>query len=405
MPTLAPFVMKLSFYVPSKDNSEKNVAHISYITRPGAVDYGDIEPEINYKRFDADPDQVIHARYMGERPGSLGLFGPDGPEESKAVQETLRNHEGLVWRVVVSLREDEAIRIDHTDRSKWEESLRKSFLEIGEKMGIPESNFRWVAAYHPESGHPHCHCLFWEANPARIRGQLSRGEYYDTKKALVKQIYSQQRERLLAEKTYIRDNLRQATKEEIQGIRQDMDSHVHAVRAEIGTAQRLPPRLDSINQHELLQKLQHLGGQMPGHGRIALGYMPEEIKAEARDIASWILSQPGFAQDMESYLDNHKEITEMYTHKNDQVEKAVNKAYLDLRDRLAQEVLRGAVNCNQFSMDRSNNQSHKLVLNVWKGAWQSLQREKSKTEYQARMLKAQREYEEKEQKRREARDR
>lgn len=46
-----------------------------------------------------------------------------------------------------------------------------------------------------------------------------------------------------------------------------------------------------------------------------------------------------------------------------------------------------------------------LAGSIWKGVWNSLQREKNKSEYQARALKAQRDYEEQEKRRREGKER
>jgi len=395
MTALAPFVMKLKFYLPNNENQQKNVANLRYITRSGAIDQGEIEPE-----------EVIHAQYMGERPGSLGLFGPNGPADMELTKDALRQHEGIVWRMIVSLREDEAVRINHIDRAKWEESLQNSFEEMGEKLGIPQSNVRWVAAYHPEPGHPHCHCIFWDAEANRKTGRFSRGEYKDVKKALVKNIYSQERDRLLLEKTFLRDNIRKSSREEIQRLRQEINLEESAVRSEVGSAPELAPRLDSSQEYELRNRLQVLSQNMPGHGRVALRLMPEGVKAEAREIADWILSQPGFIQEQERYLQAHREITCIYTQREEQVRQAVDKAYNDIRDRIAQEVLKEAVHYEQREgVGRGSAFGLVMPLNVWKGAWQSIQRERSKSEYQARRLQAQREYEEKEQKRREGRDR
>ena len=81
MAVLAPFMQRLSYYLPTRDNQAKNVANIRYITRAEAVDYGEIEPEdkekVEITKNEFEQEQVIHAQYMHERPRSSGLFGMD----------------------------------------------------------------------------------------------------------------------------------------------------------------------------------------------------------------------------------------------------------------------------------------------------------------------------------------
>lgn len=330
---LSPLVIKLSFYLPSHSNRAKNVANVNYIaTRPG-VDKGEIEPE---------RDEEIHTQYIAERPGSHGLFNQDGPADLDEVKDELKHHTGVVWRGVVSLREDEAIRINHITRQDWENSLQQSFPEIAEKLNIPESNLRWCAAYHAEAGHPHAHFLFWEHTPERDIGKLSQGETRDLKKTFVRNIYSQERERLLIEKTFYRDELRNGTRD-ILGLKRELDKETEAVKNELGDRPSIPPRLEAEQEQELNQKIQSISEQLPGHGRMALKFMPEDLKAEVREAADWLLQQPGFKQQVEKYLDAHTQISQIYTTQEKALDQAREKAYADLRDRLSQDILKSAV--------------------------------------------------------------
>jgi hypothetical protein len=330
---LSPLVIKLSFYLPSHSNRAKNVANVNYIaTRPG-VDKGEIEPERG---------EEIHTQYIAERPGSHGLFNQDGPADLDEVKDELKHHTGVVWRGVVSLREDEAIRINHITRQDWENSLQQSFPEIAEKLNIPESNLRWCAAYHAEAGHPHAHFLFWEHTPERDIGKLSQGETRDLKKTFVRNIYSQERERLLIEKTFYRDELRNGARD-ILGLKKELDKETEAVKNELGYRPSIPPRLEAEQEQKLNQKIQSISEQLPGHGRMALKFMPEDLKAEIRETADWLLQQPGFKQQVEKYLDAHTQISQIYTTQEKALKEAREKAYFDLRDRLSQDVLKSAV--------------------------------------------------------------
>ena len=348
MPPLAPFVFKLSFKLPSGMNQEKNVKHVDYITRPDAIDYGDLEPEIHAATPQAqaeehgeDPEHVIYAQYIHERPRSQGLFSRDGPADFDATKDAISAHEGIVWRAVISLREDEAVRINHIDQSKWMESIQSSFPKIAEQLGISESNLEWVAAYHPEPGHPHCHIMFWEKEPERTRGMFSEGERRDVRKTFISNIYAQERERLFVEKTFYRDEIRKGVRD-ILGLRQELDRQTEIVRTELGDNPGIAPRITPGQEQELGQRLQSLSEILPGHGRVALGFMPEEVKAEVREIADWVLQQPGFVQEVEKYLEAHTQITSIYAFQENQINQAREKAYNDLRDRLSQDILKAS---------------------------------------------------------------
>lgn len=419
MAVLSPFFMNVHFLLPSSDNQYANVQNAIYIaTRPG-VDRGELEPE----RIEQE-DLEIHTQYMAERPGSHGLFCQDGVADLDAVKDILKDHQGIVWRGVVSLREDEAIRINHMTRQDWEEALQKTFPEIAEKLHMRETNFRWVAAYHQEAGHPHCHFLFWEETPEREIGRLSDGERKDMKKAFVRNIYSRERERLLIEKTFYRDEIRNGARD-ILGLRQEINRETEAVRTDLGDTPGLAPRITPEQEQELSQRLQAISEILPGHGRVALRYMPEGVKNEVRETADWLLRQPGFKQEVKKYLEAHTQITQIYTSREHQINPARDKAYYDLRDRISQDILRASTQIQQYDRhleqidnpqqydrqqaDNADNpvpvqQSVSLSIcnSVWRGIYQSLQRERTKSEYQARRMEAQREIEEK---RREGRDR
>lgn len=392
----APFVMKLSYYSPGEENREKNLAHIDYIIRRGAVDYGAIEPE-NKKSVEAakkelEKEELIHLQYMHERPRSEGLFDENGNASIKDVKNALKNHDGIVWRCIVSLREDDAVKLDHIDRSAWEASLKDSFIEIQEKLGIPASNFRWTAAYHPEPGHPHCHILFWEERPERVKGKLSLGEMTDTRKAFVKNICAPERERLLTEKTYYREAIRNGAKDILQ-LKKDLNRESERIGGELGGKSGIAPYLLPEKEQLLSDKLEHLSELLPGHGRVALKYMPEEVKKEAREAADWLMSQPGFIEAKEQYLQANQEIINTYMRDQpSKIEQAMARAYNDLRDRVAQDVLKAAVYRQQLNQKAQYHEkivTHQFINSFWKGVWMSIQREKTRSEYQARVMQAQ----------------
>jgi|GEM_PF-583851 len=362
----APFIFKMSFYTPGDGNEAKNVCHILYIgTRPGAdrgegdVEIGDKESYFHYKSFMRFNEAAKHVKYTAERPRSHGLFGPDMEKvpELEAVQSELWSHKGIVWRAVLSLREDDAVRMGYANRKAWEDALRASVPEAAGKMGISESNLRWVAAFHAEPGHPHCHLVFWETEPERSRGVLSMGkskdggELKDVRRVFVQRIFAGERARLGAEKTALRDLIRDFGKGSVRELINDVKTIREDVRAIDGAAAGVAPRMSNEARAALNERLEQIAGILPGKGRIALKYMPPEVKEKLHEAADWLLKQPGFSDSVQRYVEIAKEMAGHYSMIDDKLEEAGRKAYEDLRDRLSQDILKGAVEVGKLERD------------------------------------------------------
>ncbi|SFE61325.1 hypothetical protein SAMN04324257_02270 [Thermoanaerobacter thermohydrosulfuricus] len=369
----SPFVMKIAFYPPTSKNQARNSAHVQYIaTRPGAdrgeIDIGDeLEPDT--------PEW--HTKYMHERPGSYGLFtAEEEMPDLGEVQKELKNHKGIVWRMVLSLREDDAVRLGYTTRESWEKVLRAVLPEAAAKMGILESNLRWAAAFHQTQGHPHVHVILWEKEPKRLRGVLSQGERKDIRKIFIREIYANERLALTAEKSAVRDLIRDTAKRDISELLKEVKKARIEIKALNGEKPGLSPTLDQTTREELLEKLKELSKIMPSHGRIAFAYMPSEVKEKAKETADWLLKQPGFSQSVERYKELAKELTSHYTSNPEALEKAAEKAYEDIQKRTAQIVLKGAAALKEEKAA----DTARLTNSVWRSAWRALERERLRAE-------------------------
>jgi hypothetical protein len=383
----SPFVMKIAFYTPTAKNQARNSAHVQYIaTRPGA-DRGvlsignELEPDT--------PEW--HTKYMHERPGSHGLFtDEEETPDLKEVQRELKNHKGIVWRMVLSLKEDDAVRLGYTTRESWEKILRAALPEAAAKMGITESNLRWAAAFHQTKGHPHVHVILWEKEPKRIRGVLSQGERKDIRKILIREIYAKERLALTAEKSAVRDLIRDTARSDIVNVLRKVKSARTKVRALNGGKAGLPPTLEPHIREELLEKLKELSKIMPQKGRIAYAYMPEKVKEKAKEITDWLLKQPSFSQSVERYKELAKELASYYTSNSEALEKAAEKAYEDIQKKTAQIMLRGAA----ALQEEKTVDAARLTNSVWRSAWRALERERLRAEAQS-TIAAQKEMEKK----------
>lgn len=402
----APFIFKMSFYSASAKNQAKNAAHINYIgTRPGA-DLGEIEiPEEEMEDSNVfEPDTAAgHIKYAHERPGSHGLFtAREEKPHLKGIQQELQEHQGVVWRVILSLKEEDAKRLDFDSRQKWEDTLRAAVPDAAQKMGIGESNLRWVAAFHQEKGHPHVHLVMWEKQPKRSKGLLSKGERIDVKKAFMKEVYAEERTRLLQEKTAMRDLIRDRAKgdtEKAISLLEDVKKHTKDVELEHiasgGGRAGIAPKAYPEDIKKMVVQLHELSKIMPGKGRAALQYMPEDIKQQARAIADHLIHQPAFKDSLDRYMKSVEDMTRLHTVHPDAVKKAKEKAYDDLRDRVANVVVRGSAKINREENRQENaggaskasslETSIGVAKGLWKNVWKAVEHVRMQSEAQGEL--------------------
>ncbi|AFK85879.1 MULTISPECIES: MobP3 family relaxase [Thermoanaerobacterium] len=405
----SPFVMIAKFYLPTIENRAKNIAHLLYIGTRSGVDkgelneleeldagnkyaekilseYGSFDNFIDNFEIDIAGTPAGHVKYMDERPGSHGLFSSDGNVSLKETMKELSNHSGIAWRFILSLKEEDAVKLGYTTRESWEKALRATISDAATKMGIQESNLKWVAAFHQKKGHPHVHVVMWEKTPQRHHGKLSAGERKDIRKVFLNEIYAKERLALTAEKSAVRDLIRDTAKRDISELLNEVKKARIEIKALNGEKPGLPPTLDQTTREELFEKLKELSKIMPSHGRIAYAYMPSEVKEKAKEITDWLLKQPSFYESVERYKDLAKELTSHYTSNPEILESAGEKAYEDIQKRVAQIVLKGAA---QLQKDPT-----RIINTVWRSAWRSLERERLRAEAQSNIA-AQKEMEKK----------
>ena len=366
----APFFFKIKFNAPSrfkertKQNQSKNAAHAEYIaTRPGVEN---AEAELSREKEQAFEERVYntivgkegvspaapdgHAQYIHERPRSFGLFSTsDAKPDLRQVQNELLEHRGVVWRMVLSLTEEDAKRLDFVDRKSWEVALRASMPDAAAAMGIGETNLRWVAAFHQEQGHPHVHVIMWEDEPTRRRGRLNETERIEVRKKFMDVIYAEERTRLYQEKTVTRDLLREISKKELvnavdfvrelRKLHLEVDFDLESVGA---GKDRIPAKLQNKDAQAIAQKLTRLGEMMPDKGRIAYKLMPEPVKQAVDETTKWLLEHPAFYENLRRYYSAVEAMAKQYSFQDAKIQQAIEKARNDIEKRISQVVLRAA---------------------------------------------------------------
>ncbi len=313
---MRPVILRVHIYTPQgkgRHSLAAAVAHSTYMRSP--------RKEELVQRDESDRDRgldeaQIHARYMAERPGSEGLFGPTGQVlDGPAIDRELATHQGPVWRLVVSVHEDDVRAMGGAllRRPAWEDAARAAIPRMAEEMGIPLDQLRWSAAMHRKEGHPHIHVLLWSADPSK--GFLNKQGLDQSRRAWAHELYAPERDRLGREKS--------------------------ALRAEITSQSKI--LLGRTDAQELGQQLAAIAESLPGHGRLAYSYMPAEVKQQLDQVADWLLRQPELAVQAKRFGDVAAELATHYITDPARHEAAREKAMQDIRQRMAGGVLRAAV--------------------------------------------------------------
>ena len=212
-----------------------------------------------------------YAKYIATRPraqrlGDHGLFGDEeGVDLDKAMAE-LEHYTGNVWTHIISLRREDATRLDYNNAQAWRSLLRTHRNEIATAMKIPPQDFRWYAAFHDEGEHPHVHMMAWSVKPGQA--YLSKDGIKEIKSTLTNQIFKQEMYHLYEQKSASRDELVQETRKVMLELSRQMEQGI----------------CEHPDMEQLMGQLaQQLGGVK---GKKSYGYLSKPLKKLVDEIVN-----------------------------------------------------------------------------------------------------------------------
>ena len=179
-------------------------------TRGNASDFITRALEDNYDRAAKKENyvQYIAGRPRAQRRGSHALFnGSDETLTLSRVAEEIAHHPGNVWLPIISLRREDAARLGYDDAERWKCLLTGCAMEMAQALKIPWDQFRWYAAFHDESHHPHVHMVCYSADGKS--GYLTKDGIAQIKSELAGEIFRQDLTELYRQQTQRRDALNQ----------------------------------------------------------------------------------------------------------------------------------------------------------------------------------------------------
>lgn len=202
--------------------------------------------------------------YIANRPrvekiDNHGLFSSENNSIILSqVAKELSSHIGNIWTPIISLRREDAIITGYDNASSWKALISSKAIEFSDNLKIHPDNFKWYAAFHNESHHPHVHMICYSTMPSE--GYLTKQGIKKIKSSLANEIFSHELIPLYKEKTQHRETMKEESIKTMHKI--------------IGEMKK------GILQNESIEKLiTYLSEQLKtSKGKKQYGYLKEELK-------------------------------------------------------------------------------------------------------------------------------
>ena len=227
-------------------------------SKTNASEFIDAVMERNIDRIGGIKNLV---KYYAERPGvekfsSHGLFSQsDDRIDLDKVAEQISNHKGIIWTHVISLRREDAERLQYNNAYRWRDLIRSNVAEIADAHNIDLDNLRWYAAFHNKDHHPHVHLLVYASDAKQ--GWLTKRSIDDMRSMFGKKIFRGEQYRLFEMQTQQRELVKEKFKERIKHFEEN--------------GYTLTPQLEMLFVN-LVKQLKSVKGKK------VYGYLPKDIK-------------------------------------------------------------------------------------------------------------------------------
>ena len=210
--------------------------------------------------------------YIATRPrverieGTHGLFSDhdvalDLYEES----DRLREFNGNVFTVIVSLKREDAERLGYNTAERWRELARSKIDLVAKEHGIPLGSLKWYGAFHNESHHPHMHLMLYSTSQEK-RGFIDKKGIDRLRHLFGTEMFKYELTDVYDEQTKQRDLLNADARDEITAL---------ADKVKNGLA----------DNGEFVLKFVALAKRMQSvSGKKVYGYLPKSVKAMVNEL-------------------------------------------------------------------------------------------------------------------------
>ena len=210
--------------------------------------------------------------YIATRPrverieGTHGLF-TDHDVALDLYEESgrLREFNGNVFTVIVSLKREDAERLGYNTAERWRELARSKIDLVAKEHGIPLGSLKWYGAFHNESHHPHMHLMLYSTSQEK-RGFIDKKGIDRLRHLFGTEMFKYELADVYDEQTKQRDLLNADARDEIT---------VLADKVKNGLA----------DNGEFVLKFVALAKRMQSvSGKKVYGYLPKSVKAMVNEL-------------------------------------------------------------------------------------------------------------------------
>ena len=264
-------------------------------SKTNASEFIDAVMERNIDRIGGIKNLV---KYYAERPGaekfsSHGLFSQtDDKIDLDKVAEEISKHKGIIWTHVISLRREDAERLQYNNAYRWRDLIRSNVTEIADAHNIDLDNLRWYAAFHNKEHHPHVHLLVYAADAKQ--GWITKRSIDDMRSMFGNEIFRGEQYRLFEMQTHQREVVKKQFNKMIEQYKQQ--------------------EFNATPQLEML--FVNLAKQLKSvKGKKVYGYLPKNIKDTVDSIVRELAKDKDIADLYSRWNDINREKLSLYHEK------------------------------------------------------------------------------------------
>ena len=264
--------------------------------------------------------------YIATRPrteqyaGTHGLFSEEGIDiDLNKEAELVRNHTGNVFSIIVSLKREDAERLEYNSADRWCNLARNKIQEVAQEYGIPLTHLKWFGAFHNESHHPHIHLMLYSTDGCHP-GHINKQGVANLRRVFGTAIFREELRQVYDDQTKVRNKLNATAFDEIEEL---------ADKVRTGLAQNGDFVLKFI---ALAKRLQTVSGKK------VYGYLPEAVRKQVRELVDVLEQDEDIARMYELWYQAKCAVYHTYTD-NDPVKKPLSQeeAFKPIRNALIKE--------------------------------------------------------------------
>ena len=281
-----------------------------------------IEDNFQYASTKKTYADYIATRPRAEKLGKHGLFSNDGDEIILSkVSDELNAHEGNMWTMIVSLRREDAERLNYDNATAWRELLRAHTSELSDALKIPLSKLKWYAAFHNESHHPHIHLLAYTDDPQV--GFLTKQGINNMRSALGNDIFQEDLQHIFTEQTERRNALKKDWHELLEDILKKISE-------------------SEYQNPEVEQKLLLLSEKLSRtKGKKVYGYLKKDVKDLIDSIVDLLAEAENISKLYDLWYEKKYEILRTYTSEMPpKIPLSKNKEFKSIKNEIIREAMR-----------------------------------------------------------------